>query len=234
MEELPVHTLIGNENKNGGLLLCGLNHGYSKEDERRDNAGIDRSDEYKSFFSDSAVNDYPFRNKIVKWFDLWGYKLIGNATNAGAFEKSIVQTNWLETCSNNMNGVNKKKACIDDSSSFLNTCSVLRPRLIFLFSQELFHAFNSRQLSRRVEDIFGDKLSIVEMKQKDVTCNGKKRRRLKFFFQSYERVNIVSMPHATGAQGVADDYIEAFKSEIRKAISAWWQLHLKQLTRSYN
>lgn len=50
MIKLPVHTLIGHENREGGLLLCGLNHGYSKEDERQDAAGIDRSDPNKSFF----------------------------------------------------------------------------------------------------------------------------------------------------------------------------------------
>ena len=50
MIELPVHTLIGRENREGGLLLCGLNHGYSKEDERQDAAGINRADPHKSFF----------------------------------------------------------------------------------------------------------------------------------------------------------------------------------------
>ena len=60
MNELPVHSLIGPENRDGGLLLCGLNHGYSKNDELRDVAGINRADPHKSFFSDGEVNDYPF------------------------------------------------------------------------------------------------------------------------------------------------------------------------------
>ena len=106
MIKLPVHTLIGHENREGGLLLCGLNHGYSKEDERQDAAGIDRSDPNKSFFSDGKVNDYPFRNRIVSWFSLWGYELARSKEKAGDFERSIVQTNWLQTCSNNMHGIN--------------------------------------------------------------------------------------------------------------------------------
>jgi len=232
MEELPVHTLIGDENKNGGLLLCGLNHGYSKDDERQDNGGVDRNDEYKSFFSDKSVNDYPFRNNIVKWFSLWGYDLADNASDAGLFEKSIIQTNWLQTCSNNMNGVNKQQACIDNSSSFIQTCQVIRPRLIFLFSQELLWAFNSDQLSSKIEGIFGKRQGGTECKQKDVMHNGKPRRRLKFCFQSYENLEIVSMPHATGAQGVADDYIEAFKPEMREVIESWWHHHKKQLTKA--
>jgi hypothetical protein len=231
MEELPVHTLIGDENRIGSLLLCGLNHGYSKEDARQDNTGVDRSDGHKSFFSDKEVNDYPFRNNIVKWFSLWGYKLIDDSTNAGTFEKSIVQTNWLQTCTNNMNDINKQQACIDDSNSFIETCQEIKPRLIFFFSQELLWAFNSDQLSTKVESIFGKKQGGVECKQKDVIYNGKHRRRLKFCFQSYENLHIVSMPHATGAQGVADDYIEAFKPEMRAIIEFWWQHHQKQITR---
>ena len=229
MEDLPVHTLIGDENKVGGLLLVGLNHGYSKEDERQDNAGIDRSDEYKSFFSDKAVNDYPFRNNIVKWFSLWGYNLADNSDDAGAFERSIIQTNWLQTCSNNMGDINKRQACIDDSHSFINTCLALKPRLIFFFSQELLWAFNSSRLSEQIEGIFGKRKGSVECKQKDVIFNGKARRRFKFCFQSYENLKIVSMPHATGAQGIADDYIEAFKPEMREIIDSWWKEHQKQL-----
>ena len=232
MEELSVHTLIGDENKTGSLLLCGLNHGYSKEDERQDIEGIDRGNEYKSFFSDKTVNDYPFRNNIVKWFALWGYNLANNSTDAGTFEKSIVQTNWLQTCSNNMDDIDKQKACIDDSNSFIETCQAIRPRLIFFFSQELLWAFNSDQLSSKLESIFGKKQGNIECKQKDVIYNGKLRRRLKFCFQSYEKLVIVSMPHATGAQGVADDYIEAFKPEMRETIELWWKHHQKQLTKS--
>lgn len=92
-----IHTLIGPENKQGGLLICGINHGYSNEDERKDNAGIDRSDKYKSFFSDKEVNNYSFRNRIAASFELWGYALHSDKQVAGKFEKSLVQTNWLNT-----------------------------------------------------------------------------------------------------------------------------------------
>lgn len=90
MTELSVHTLISHENSSGALLLCGLNHGYSKEDERKDIAGIDRSNPKKSFFSDETVHDYPFINRIVSWFSLWGYELAKTNNRAGIFEKSIV------------------------------------------------------------------------------------------------------------------------------------------------
>ncbi len=167
MTELPVHTLIGCENREGGLLLCGLNHGYSKEDERQDAAGIDRSDPRKSFFSDGEVNDYPFRNRIVSWFSLWGFELARRNEIAGAFERSIVQTNWLQSCSNNMSGINTQQACIDDSESFIQTCSALKPELILFFSKELFWAFSSPSLREKLESIFGTRLGETRWLQKD-------------------------------------------------------------------
>lgn len=231
MIELPVHTLIGHENKEGGLLLCGLNHGYSKEDERQDAAGIDRSDPRKSFFSDGEVNDYPFRNRIVSWFSLWGFELAGRGEIAGTFERSLIQTNWLQSCSNNMNGINTQQACIEDNESFILTCETLKPELIFFFGRELFGAFASPALREKVEPIVGARVGETRWLQKDVFFNDKPRRRLRFGFQQYEKLTVVVLPHATGAQGVASDYIEAFKPEMTEVIKTWWVRHEEKLTR---
>lgn len=230
MIELSVHTLIGHENSEGGLLLCGLNHGYSKEDERQDAAGIDRSDSSKSFFSDGEVNNYPFRNRIVSWFSLWGFDLAGRSEIAGAFERSLIQTNWLQSCSNNMDGINTQQACIEDNESFILTCETLKPEIIFFFGRELYFAFSSPALREKVEPIFGARLGETGWLQKDVYFNGKPRRRLRFGFQQYEKLTVVVLPHATGAQGVASDYIEAFKPEMAGVIKAWWVRHEEKLT----
>lgn len=230
MTELPIHTLIGLENKEGGLLLCGLNHGYSKEDERQDVAGIDRTDPRKSFFSDGEVNDYPFRNRIVSWFSLWGYELARFNEKAAAFERSIVQTNWLQTCSNNMRGINTQQACIEDNESFFQTCESLKPGMIFFFGRELFWAFASAELSGKVNSIFGARVGEIRWLQKDVFFNGRPRRRLRFGFQKYERLTVVILPHATGAQGLASDYIEAFRPEMTEVIGSWWAKHKEKLT----
>lgn len=230
MVELPVHTLIGHENREGGLLLCGLNHGYSKEDERQDAAGIDRSDSRKSFFSDGEVNDYPFRNRIVSWFSLWGYELARSKEKAGDFERSVVQTNWLQTCSNNMHGINTQQACIEDNESFFHTCDALRPCVIFFFGRELLWAFTSSTLNTKVESIFGARKGEVRWIQKDVFFDGKPRRRFRVGFQQYEKLTVISLPHATGAQGIANDYIEAFRAEISDVVDAWWATHKEKLT----
>lgn len=231
MEELPIHTLIFEENREGGLLLCGINHGYSKDDERQDAAGIDRSDSHKSFFSDSEVNDYPFRNRIVSWFELWGYELAQSKRIAGQFERSIIQTNWLQTCSNNVHGMNTQRACIEDHESFLETCSALKPGIIFFFGKELLWAFTSPALSTKVEIIFGARKGEIQWLQKDVYCNGKRRRRFRFGFQQYEELAVVALPHATGAKGIASDYIAAFKPEMSEIIDGWWARHEEALTR---
>jgi hypothetical protein len=230
MIELTVHTLISEENREGGLLLCGINHGYSKEDERQDFAGINRLDSHKSFFSDHQVNDYDFRNRIVTWFSLWGFELASCKEAVGQSERSIVQTNWLQTCSNNVNGINTQQACIDDNESFFGTCLALKPAIIFFFGQELLCAFTSPQLNQKAESIFGKKIDGTEWLQKDVYFQGKKRRRFRFGFQRYEKLTIVSLPHATGAKGVANDYIKAFKPEMSAVISSWWLKHKQKLT----
>lgn len=230
MVELPVHTLIGHENREGGLLLCGLNHGYSKEDERKDAAGIDRSDSRKSFFSDGEVNNSHFRNRIVSWFSLWGFELAGRSEIAGAFERSLIQTNWLQSCSNNMDGIKTEQACTEDNESFILTCEILKPELIFFFGRELFWAFSSPALREKVEPIFGTRVGETEWLQKDVFFNGKPRKRFRFGFQQYEKLTVVALPHATGAQGVASDYIEAFKPEMAEIIKAWWVRHEEKLT----
>lgn len=229
IDDLPVHTLIGPYNREGGLLLCGLNHGYSKADERLDAAGIDRSDTNKSFFSDGEVNDYPFRNRIVSWFSLWGYELARSKEKSGAFEKSIIQTNWLQTCSNNMDGINTQQECIEDNDSFLQTCQALKPGLIFFFGRELFLAFTSSALTSKVEHIFGARIGEPSWLQKEVYFNGKPRRRFRFGFQKYERLTVVVLPHATGAQGIASDYIEAFQPEMSEVIESWWIKHEEEL-----
>lgn len=229
MDTLPVQTLIGPENRSGGLLLCGANHGYSKEDERRDAAGINRADTHKSFFSDADVNNYPFRRNIVTWFSLWGYQLARSGDKAGAFERSIVQTNWLQTCSSNTDDINTQWACIEDHESFLLTCQTLKPKVIFFFGRELLWAFTSPTLGEKVESIFGSRVGKTQWIQKDVVFNGKARRRFRFGFQQYENLCVVALPHATAAQGVAHDYIEAFKPEMSEVIDAWWAQHEKEL-----
>ena len=163
----------------------------------------------------------------MKWFSLWGYNLTDSIDDAGDFEKSIVQTNWLQTCSNNMDGINTQQACIQDCDSFLQTCEFLNPKILMLFSKELFLAFNSDSLKPKVQSIFGNKINKAEWLQKNVVVDGKECIKFKVGFQKYEGLNVISLPHATSARGLSDDYIASFKPEISQIINNWWSQHQK-------
>lgn len=219
-----VRTLICNENSTGGLLLCGLNHGQTAKEAQLENDGIAASIERKSFFSDASVNDFKFRNTIARWFELWGYPLKQDEEVAGSFERSILQTNWLPTCTKNMHGLNVPSTYVADSEELLEVCRVLEPRVIFFFGSSLIEAFNDIELRQSVESIFGKRHGKAAWRQKDVFADGKRRIRFRFGFQHFDRLTIVSLPHPTGAH-VASDYIEAFKAEMSEVINTWWLQH---------
>ena len=225
MLDLPVHTLIGPENKRGGLLLVGINHGWSKEDQRRELAGEANLSAIKSFFSDSQVNNTDFRNRLVAWFKMWGFELDQDQATAGGFEKSIVQTNWLQSCSNNLKGTNIFNEAIHDADSFLETCAALKPEVVFLFSKQLMLALTDRTLAPKVEAIFGARVGAIDWRKKDVS----NRRKFLFGFQKYEGAMVVSLPHVTGAKGLANDYVAAFKPDISDVINPWWLHHQERL-----
>src|SRR5205823_4701408 len=79
-------TKLFDENQRAGLMICGINWGSDPDGPQ--------STEEVSFFSDHHVNDYVYRNRIVRWFALWGHPLEVTPEKAGPFERSIVQTNW--------------------------------------------------------------------------------------------------------------------------------------------
>jgi hypothetical protein len=224
-----IHTLIGPENSQGGLLICGINHGHSLEDERKEAAGIDRSDKHKSFFSDAEVCDDIFRNRIATCFELWGHKLHSDKQLASVFEKSLIRINWLNTVSREFKNIDCRRACIDDHSDFIEVATLLRPKLIFFFGSGLLPAFTSNELHEKITGIFGSPLGQTSYLQKEVVFEGRKRRRFRFGFQNYENLAIVSCPHATGSQGLANDYIAAFKPEISQIIGSWWEKHSQAL-----
>jgi hypothetical protein len=79
---LPVVTLLVRENRKHGLLLCGVNTVEARK--TKETSATENRDQtpISPFFSDEAVNDYNFRNRIVKWFGLWGYELNKSANSS--------------------------------------------------------------------------------------------------------------------------------------------------------
>lgn len=221
--DVHVNTLIGRENRKGGLLVCGINHGWSKEDQRKDEEGLDRSDPFRSFFSDRRVENHSFRNAVVKWFGLLGHPLQMDWRQAGAFERSIVHTNWLPTCSSSIDYGKLEADCIRNAHAFLHTCQRLAPALVVFFSGKLMDAFNSRELRPRVEELFGAPEDKVRWIQKELPG------RFYVGVRRFERMTAISLPHATGAQGVSDEYIAGLKPDLSPLIQQWWEQHSARL-----
>lgn len=105
-------------------MLCGINFGYSTEDKIFDETGSLQQAEEKSYFSDVAVNKSQFRKRILRTFSLWGVPLQTDGDKVSAFERAIFQTNWLDTQTNNAEGIGSKKL-VESSDGLL--CSELHP-----------------------------------------------------------------------------------------------------------
>lgn len=211
-QKLNTATEWYTENCRNGLMICGINWGGSESDDAHDIS--------ISFFSDGAVNRYPYRNRLVTWFSLFGHPLESVAGKEGAFERSIVQTNWLRSQSTNMRGKSLYHECIRDSKNMVEHLSVLQPRLIILLSVSLLDALNSKEIFPQVNELLGAAQRPCIIK-KDVVASGKKLKRFRVGFQEFETASVIALPHPTGSIGISNDYIAAFAPEISKRIDAY-------------
>lgn len=226
MVEPSVPTALFPQNQSHGLMICGVNFGRDKNDERLDAAGIDRSDPFKSFFSDKRINDYRFRNNIVKWFRLWGFALEQEEGRAGDLERSIVQTNWLASAANNVKELNVERECIQQAEPFLSLCERLQPRLLLLFSADPLRALASAELRQRAEQVFGPIQGEIEWVEKEAPdVKAFKVGRLKF-----DKATVLSLPHATGTWGLSDQFIAA-QDVVKAEVGNWWSKHQAYLKR---
>ena len=199
----------------GGLLVCGINWGGEPSEWVEE--------EKRSFFSDKLVNDYPFRNRIVGWFDVLGHPLEQERGKEGKFERSIAQTNWLLYQSRNTAGRDLSSEFLDKRNQFFDRLSVLEPCLIFFFSGTLLKALNNEKCIPRVEEILGERIdSNPQWEQKSIKWGGEELKRFNFGFQKFATCQIVSFPHPTPqGEHPHDEYIKAFRPEIEPLISAY-------------
>lgn len=201
-----------------GIVLCGINWGGDPHKVEPDN---DNS-KMPTFFSDAQLNNYPYSRKIKRWFELWGHPLQEDSSMASDFEHSIAQMNWLTNQSKNMNNQNIRTECIKNKIEFFSRLELLRPRLIFFFSVNLLDALNDPSCIEDAKKILGKKKQELIKIQKDVPLmSGKKCRRFRVGFQAFEKCEIVALPHPTGAKGINDAYISAFKDKIGPLITRY-------------
>ncbi len=213
----PVLTKAFPENQKHGLMICGINFGYSIEDQMCDERGASRKPEEMSYFSDVAVNRSQFRNRILRAFSLWGAPLEVDADKVSAFERAIFQTNWLDTQTNDAEGIGWKKL-VDSSDGLLQLIAERQPRLILFFGRQLIEAFNDVSLRAKVQASLGIRSGNGHI-LKLPNSNGKKM--FEVVFQSFGDTQVICFPHVTGAQGLSDDYIAQFSDSIGGAIMKW-------------
>lgn len=209
---MDLATAIFPENQRGGFLICGINWGGSpsKEDQA----------EIPSFFSDSNINNYPFRNRIRRWFELWGHPLETCRGREGAFERSIAHMNWLSDQSRSMRKRDAKNECVVQRDRFFSYAEELNPRVIMFCGITLLDALNDISCIQEAEKLFGQSTRPRYMK-KEVSNHGQKLRKFRVGFQTFERSEIIALPHPTGSIGLSDDYVEAYRSEIEPILNTY-------------
>ena len=223
-----VNTEIYPENSNGGLMICGVNPGYSVKDKKQErNPQVGKIK--KSFFSDRTVHDNNFRNRIVKWFELWGYKLARDSGKEGPLERSIIQTNWLVGRSENMKGKSTIGYCVHFNQEFLIKLNRFKPSAIIFLSQDLMESLHILSMDTEFSNILGMPSGNPTYHKKTLNLNGKPCRRFRVGFHDYEKARILSLPHPTGSIGLHDQYIHEFQDEISKFLSLWWSAHSKEI-----
>lgn len=202
---LNIATELFPEGEKGGLLLCGVNWGGSPSEAGRD--------EPASFFSDRNVNNYPYRNRLVRWFSYWGHPLEQIKGREGPFERSIVQTNWLYGQSENMRGKDIASECSASPDAFFLHLDQLQPKLVLLVGISLLEALNSTPCLALAARSLGVAQPPL-IYRKDVFDGSKKLRAFRVGVQSFENGTVIALPHPTGSIGLSDRYIEAFRPEL--------------------
>lgn len=193
-------------------MLCGINWGGDPTKPELHEA--------QSFFSDSSVNDYPYRNRLVRWFEIFGHPLIRKYGDEEHFERSIVQTNWLQGRAHDMRGVDLTTLCARSAGSFIHHVDVLKPKLIVLVGIALFSALNSPTVLAAIENLLGPS-SAPRTLQKTVIVSDRKMKSFRLGLRNFASASVVALPHPTGSKGLADAYIAAFKDEIGPVISKY-------------
>ncbi|MFZ5499669.1 MAG: hypothetical protein ACOY6N_11535 [Pseudomonadota bacterium] len=228
----PAHPVITKdypENIVGGFMICGINFGYSQEDEALEKSGKPVELNPLSFFSDKAVNNTLFRNTVLTWLSSWGFEFATEAGHDGEFERAFFQTNWLDTQTRSIDSdelINLNKL-VQESDSFLTLLEARKPSIIFFFSNMMIEALNDIRIRERVVSILGKRSGNARIYQAELpNYTGIKH---KMLAQEFGETQIISLPHPQ-ARGISLEYIAALKPPkdvIQKMIDKYEREHGK-------
>lgn len=213
----PVITKNYQENRVGGIMVCGINFGYSKEDERLEGAEEEREAEHLSFFSDTAVNDTRYRNRLLTWLSLWGVPLKTTAGTEGEFERSFFQTNWLPTQTHSVtsDGAITINVLVKEADGLLTLLHERRPKTVIFVGAILIEALNDIRLRERVESILGARSGNAVVHR--ASSSSSSRKAFKLLTQSFGSTQIVSLPHVQ-SRGLTDNYMEGFGPVVQSIL----------------
>ncbi|MEN8624742.1 hypothetical protein [Psychrobacter proteolyticus] len=115
-----------------GLMLCGYEWGFSKDDQQAQESGewVEPNEEVKYTFANKAqhwgdvANTWRYDRNIKKWFELWGFPLDSQNLDDD-FEKSIVQTNWADTQNHSIAQGTNKFLSEEQIDNFINHITAL-------------------------------------------------------------------------------------------------------------
>lgn len=208
-------------NNKQGIMLCGYEWGGNKAEStdlsvdasKVSNLGVTFSN--KAPFYGKEADSWPYDKKIIAWFKLWGHELSSNDIG-GDFEKCLIQTNWCDTQANNMNGINYQGKLLapDQVDNFIKHIAHFEPRILIFFGSSMGKFLNNPKVLPRFVEIVGKEFEKVQFQK--MPYSGK---RFKVGFQSFERCNVISLPHPSGSRGLSTEYINLFTPQIEKVLS---------------
>lgn len=207
MKKHPVITKDYPENLLGGIMICGINFGYSKEDALAEARGEVPILNEPSFFSDRTVNNARFANRVITWLASWGFPLARERGKEGHLEKLYFQTNWLDTQTHTAGDEGKVRHLVQHAEGILSLISTRQPRTIVFVGNNLIEALNDGSIRERVEGILGDWPGAATS---HTGVGEPSKTQFRVRLQRYPATQIISLPHPQ-THGLSDAYMASFR-----------------------
>lgn len=209
-------------NDNNGIMICGYEWGFSKKDQGKKLKGEAQefNAEALTIFSNKSpahgeqAFTWRYDNRVIKWFDIWGHPL-SRENLGGDFEKCIIQTNWCNTEGNYIKENYYQKLTKNDQiKNFIFHIKEFKPSLIIFMGSSIMDILQDEKVIYKFTEIMGPAKSRPKKIQKQF-----QGRQFKIGFQSFEKCEIISLPHPSSSRGLSDEYIELFATEISYQIN---------------
>ena len=209
------HSLFKGFNDQEGIMLCGYESGHSKEDQENEKNGTAEpmNEEAECTFATKYLmhgdkaKKWKYDNRIKKWFaEIFNHPL--NESEFTDFDKCIVQTNWCNTQGNKIEEDKYIKLRQPEQvENFLNHIKELKPKVIFFLGSAMIEVLQEDAIKPRFMDIMGKETRKLSYPKRDGA-------NFKVGFQSFEKCEIISLPHPSGTRGLSDNDIELFADGI--------------------